>query len=54
MIIVSSFVTPLILRASYKNEKPVKTDYDEERFTNVHEAPNIEIENHYNETNVEP
>ena len=54
MIIVSSFVTPLILRASYKNEKPVKTDYDEERFTNVHEAPNIVLENHYNETNVEP
>lgn len=30
MIIVSSFVTPLLLKLSYKNEAPVKEDYNEE------------------------
>lgn len=29
MIIVSSFVTPLILKLTYKNENPVKEDYNE-------------------------
>lgn len=29
MIIVSSFVTPLILKFTYKNENPVKEDYNE-------------------------
>lgn len=29
MIIVSSFVTPLILKLTYKNENPVKDDYNE-------------------------
>ncbi len=53
MIIISSFVTPLILKATYKNEPPVKTDYNEEVFTNVHEAPKVAV-THYNDTNVEP
>lgn len=29
MIIISSFVTPLLLKMTYKNEKPVKEDYTE-------------------------
>lgn len=29
MIIVSSFITPLILKITYKNENPVKEDYNE-------------------------
>lgn len=29
MIIVSSFVTPLILKLTYKNENPIKEDYNE-------------------------
>lgn len=29
MIIVSSFITPLILKLTYKNENPVKEDYNE-------------------------
>ena len=29
MIVVSSFVTPLILKLTYKNENPVKEDYNE-------------------------
>lgn len=53
LIIVSSFVTPLVLKATYKNEPPVKTDYDGEIFTNVHEAPKVAV-THYNDTNVEP
>lgn len=53
MIIISSFVTPLILKSTYKNEPPVKTDYNEEVFTNVHEAPKVAV-THYNDTNVEP
>ena len=30
MIIISSFVTPLVLKATYKNEAPIKEDYTEE------------------------
>ncbi len=37
MIVVSSFVTPLILKATYKNEAPVKMDYSEESFTGTHQ-----------------
>jgi len=37
MIVVSSFITPLILKATYKNEAPVKLDYSEESFTGTHE-----------------
>lgn len=52
MIIVSSFVTPLVLKATYKNET-LKEDYEEEKFTAVHEAQE-NGESHYVEGNVEP
>ena len=55
MIILSSFVTPLVLKSTYKNEPPAKIDYNEEKFTAVHEAVMVNTkDSHYNETNVEP
>ena len=55
MIILSSFVTPLVLKSTYKNEPPAKIDYNEEKFTAVHEAAMVNTkDSHYNETNVEP
>lgn len=38
MIIISSFVTPLILKATYKNEAPAKEDYSEEKFTAINDS----------------
>lgn len=57
MIIVSSFVTPLILKATYKNEAPVKEDYNEEVFSATH--GDLVIDNtvpthNYNDSDVEP
>lgn len=56
MIIISSFVTPLILKATYKNEAKPKTDYEEEKFTAVHEAPQVSQEEigYFNDSDMEP
>ena len=56
MIIISSFATPLILKATYKNEKPVKVDYEEEKFSAIHDKPIITTDNthSYNDNDVEP
>lgn len=56
MIIISSFATPLILKATYKNEKPVKVDYEEEKFSAIHDKPIIITDNthSYNDNDVEP
>lgn len=37
LIVISSFVTPLVLKATYKNEEPIKEDYNEEVFSAIHE-----------------
>ena len=55
LIVISSFVTPLILKATYKNEDPVKEDYKEEVFTAVHEPAVSSINEGYKDSeNVEP
>lgn len=37
MIVFSSFITPVILKITYKGEAPVKLDYVEETFTSTHD-----------------
>lgn len=58
MIILSSFVTPLILKLTYKNEAPAKEDYSEEVFTATNDA-NVVVDSsvpthNYNDSDVEP
>lgn len=58
MIVVSSFVTPLILKLTYKGEAPVKVDYEEETFTSTYdntESKAQENENRvFKDENMEP
>ncbi|MGM9971770.1 MAG: cation:proton antiporter [Anaeroplasmataceae bacterium] len=54
MIIISSFVTPLVLKVTYKNEDPVKTDYNEEVFTHTHGGATPAVNTNYNDSDVEP
>lgn len=57
MIVISSFLTPLILKATYKNEAPVKEDYNEEVFTATNDASIAEaspLSGNYKSEDVEP
>lgn len=59
MIVVSSFVTPLVLKATYKNEPAPKQDYEEETFLSTSQdgltEPRYEEGSHsFNDENMEP
>lgn len=61
MIVISSFVTPLVLKATYKGEAAPRMDYSEETFTSIsfdgtdELLPEIPEDTHkYKDENVEP
>jgi len=52
LIVISSFVTPLVLKATYKKEALPKEDYSGEEFTSINETVAPSINEGYAESEV--